>query len=49
MGKIKNLTKFTLADGSKYEGKVNMQNKPHGEGRLVHTNGDVYFGNFSNG
>lgn len=41
--------KMTLADGSVYEGPVDAQNLPNGQGKQVYDNGDVFVGFFIQG
>ena len=32
-----------------YDGEVNSENKPHGQGEMTHNDGSVYKGNWNNG
>lgn len=36
-------------DGTKYEGELNLANKPHGLGVMIHPDGAIFKGNFSEG
>lgn len=41
-----NLSSKVLPDGSNYEGKLNAQNLPNGQGKIRYQNGDVFEGFF---
>lgn len=47
--RILNEKKITLGDGSVYEGLIDHLQRPHGQGKQVYPNGDVYVGFFVEG
>ena len=42
-------TTLTFPNGNRYEGEINENQRPHGQGKMTYSNGDTYAGEWKDG